>query len=130
MAPQTGRKAKTNRPMTLLSRAEFIGHVARFLGFAALCLVFSLGIGIVGYHGIVGLGWVDSLLNASMILTGMGPVDTMPTDTAKIFASFYAMFSGAVYPILTAVVLYPFVHRMLKALHLEAQASSQNDANS
>lgn len=130
MARRAAHEPETKQPITLPSRAEFIGRVARFLGVAGLCLMVSLGIGIIGYHGIVGLGWVDSLLNASMILTGMGPVDTMPTDGAKIFASVYAMFGGAVYPILTAVVLYPFVHRMLKALHLEAQASSQNDADS
>ena len=113
------------RPLSLRTHEEFRRHVAGFLGLALGFLMLFLGIGILGYHLIVGLGWIDSLLNASMILTGMGPVDQMPTDAAKIFASLYAIVSGAVYPVLTAVVLYPFVHRMLSVLHLQAVASSQ-----
>ena len=113
------------RPLSLRTHEEFRRHVAGFLGLALGFLMLFLGIGILGYHLIVGLGWIDSLLNASMILTGMGPVDQMPTDAAKISASLYAIVSGAVYPVLTAVVLYPFVHRMLSVLHLQAVASSQ-----
>ena len=118
------RKTEGKPPMTLPSRAEFLVHVALFVALTLVVLAFSLGLGVLGYHRIVGLGWIDSLLNASMILTGMGPVDTMPDDASKVFASLYAMFGGAIYPILTAVVLYPFVHRMLKALHLEAVANA------
>jgi hypothetical protein len=117
-------KTPKARPLRLRTHDEFRRHVAGFLGLALGFLMLFLGIGILGYHLIVGLAWVDSLLNASMILTGMGPVDPMPTDAAKVFASVYAMVSGAVYPVLTAVVLYPFVHRMLSVLHLQAVASA------
>ncbi len=79
----------------------------------------------IGYHRIVGLSWVDSLLNASMILAGMGPTDPMPNDASKIFASAYAIFSGAAYPAMTALILYPFLHRMLTILHLQTLDDDQ-----
>lgn len=113
--------------LTVRSRSEFIRHVAWFLSFATAFLVLSLGLGLLGYHWIVGLSWIDSLLNASMILTGMGPVDTMPDNPSKLFSSFYAMFGGAVYPAMTAVILYPFVHRMMTILHLQARDISDED---
>lgn len=113
-------QARPTRSLTLRSRAEFLRHAGGFVLLAAVFLVLSLGIGMVGYHLLCHLPWIDSLLNASMILTGMGPVDPMPNDQAKIFASFYAIFSGAVYPAMTALILYPFLHRMLVLLHLQA----------
>ena len=73
----------------------------------------------MGYHQFVELGWIDSLVNASMILTGMGPVSPMPDDEAKIFASLYAIFSGTVYPGFAAIILYPFLHHALAVFHLQ-----------
>jgi hypothetical protein len=81
-----------NRKQPLLSTAKFLNRVARhwLAGFGVLA--FGLGVGILGYHYIAGLSWIDSLLNASMILGGMGPVDPLKTNAAKIFASCYALF--------------------------------------
>jgi hypothetical protein len=76
------------------------------------------GIGVGGYHCIAGLGWIDAILNASMILTGMGPVDTMTGTGAKLFASAYALFSGLVFLSVVAVVLAPVFHRILHKFHL------------
>lgn len=101
-------------------RAEFGRLLAQAIGFALGFLTLALGSGVLGYRVFAGLGWVDAFENAAMILTGMGPVSPMPDDAAKIFASLYALFGGAVYPALTAIVLYPFLHRMIRALHLEA----------
>jgi hypothetical protein len=85
----------------------------------ALGLVaFALGLGICGYHFLAGLPWVDALLNASMILTGMGPVDVLRSDAAKIFASGYAIFSGLVFISLMALLLTPVAHRVLHRFHL------------
>lgn len=78
-----------------------------------------LFLGIAGYHGIAGLGWVDSLLEASMILGGMGPVSQFMTTGAKIFASAYALFSGLVFIALIGIVLAPVVHRMLHKFHAD-----------
>lgn len=80
----------------------------------------ALGIGVAGYHWIAGLSWVDSILNASMILGGMGPVDELSSDAAKIFASTYALFSGVVFVSSMAVILSPALHRALHKFHLES----------
>jgi hypothetical protein len=65
------------------------------------------------------LDWLDSLLNASMILGGMGPVDPIPSTSGKLFASFYALFSGLVFIGLSGFLLAPFVHRLLHHFHWE-----------
>ena len=107
------------RKHPLLSRAEFRKRVGRH-GLVALgVLLFGLGIGVLGYHFLAHLSWVDSLLNASMILAGMGPVDPLPTDAAKIFASCYALFSGLAFIGIVSVLLAPFVHRRLHRFHAE-----------
>lgn len=110
----------TARHARPLPRPDFLRRVALFAGFALAFLVVSLGLGMLGYHHFARLGWVDAFFNAAMILSGEGPSNPMTSDGAKIFASFYALFGGAVYPALTALVLYPFLHRMLRAMHLEA----------
>ena len=79
---------RRNHP--LLSRAKFARRVARHLLLALFIIGIALGIGVLGYHCIGGLSWIDSLLNASMILGGMGPVDQLQSNAAKLFASFYA----------------------------------------
>lgn len=81
--------------------------------------MFGLGVGVLGYHLLAHLGWVDSLLNASMILGGMGPVDALKSDASKIFASAYALFSGLAFIGIVSVLLAPFVHRMLHRFHAE-----------
>ena len=78
-----------------------------------------MGIGVLGYHYFNELSWLDSLLNASMILTGMGPIDAMKNDGAKWFASIYAIFSGVAFLSTVAVFLSPIVHRFLHRLHLD-----------
>ena len=92
---------------------------ARTLGAASLLLIIALGLGVIGYHVVAKLGWIDALLNASMILTGMGPVAILATDAAKLFASAYALFSGVVFLTVTGIVLGPVVHRVLHRFHLE-----------
>ncbi len=103
---------------------ELPAFVRRVVGHAALALIvmaLGLGIGVLGYHWIGGLGWVDSLLNASMILGGMGPVDPLPSDAAKIFASLYALFAGLAFIGVTSVIVAPFIHRLLHRIHLDDQ---------
>jgi len=79
----------------------------------------ALLIGIVGYHLIAGFSWIDSILEASMILAGMGPVNPLPTGAAKLFASIYALFSGVIFIGVIGIILGPFVHRVLHKFHLE-----------
>jgi hypothetical protein len=89
------------------------------LGLSAGLVGVSLGLGILGYHFIARLGWVDALLNAAMILTGMGPVNTLDSDAAKLFASAYALFSGVVFITATGILLSPIFHQVLHRFHLE-----------
>jgi hypothetical protein len=107
-----------HRSKPLLPFRLFIFRLLRYAGFALLLIGFSLGIGIMGYHYFNELPWLDSLLNASMILTGMGPVDSMKNDAAKWFVSFYAIFSGVAFLSTVAVFLTPLVHRFLHKHHL------------
>jgi hypothetical protein len=111
----------TRRPrhVPLLSRTELAKRLAQNALLGLGLIVVSLAIGVVGYHVTAGLGWVDALLNAAMILTGMGPVDQLTTDGAKLFASFYALFSGVAFLSIVAVLMAPLVHRFLHRFHLE-----------
>lgn len=106
-----------NRP--LLSRAKFAKRVARHLLLALGVLAVGLGIGVVGYHSLAELSWIDSLLNASMILGGMGPVDPLHSSAAKIFASLYALFSGLAFIGIASLIIAPFAHRLLHRFHLD-----------
>ena len=84
-------------------------------------LLFSLLIGVLGYHYYFMLTWIDSLYNASMILTGMGPVNSAPNDTAKIFASFYAIYSGVAFLTGVAIIFSPIAHRFLHKFKLDVE---------
>ena len=86
---------------------------------AALIVGGALTIGVVGYHVTNGLPWLDALVDASMILSGMGPVSPLRTDAAKWFASFYALFSGVVFITTVGVLFAPAVHRYLHKFHLD-----------
>lgn len=103
----------------LLTAREFVRRVFAHVAFAVLAIAVALGIGISGYHYLGGLDWIDALVNASMILGGMGPVDTLRTSEGKLFASFYALFSGLFFIGVATVVLAPFVHRLLHRLHVD-----------
>lgn len=98
-------------------------HFLRRMGHSTLLaggiVIVALGLGVVGYHLIAGLNWVDAVLEASMILTGMGPVHPLTTTSAKLFAAAYAMFSGVVFLSAMSIVLAPIFHRVLHKFHLD-----------
>jgi ABC-type Na+ efflux pump permease subunit len=106
----------------LLPRQIFLGRVVRSFLVAAVAMGAWLLIGTLGYHSLAKLGWIDALLNASMILSGMGPVDPLPNDTAKVFASIYAIFSGVVFLSTSAILVAPVVHRLMHRFHLRKKA--------
>ncbi|HST31021.1 MAG TPA: hypothetical protein VLK27_09320 [Chthoniobacterales bacterium] len=105
----------------LISRAKFLRRVGRHLVGVLMFIIVALGIGVLGYHCLAHLNWVDSLLNASMILGGMGPVDPIQSSAAKIFASFYALFSGLAFIGIAGVMLAPFAHRLLHRFHIQGK---------
>lgn len=108
-----------HKTAALLPRQVFWVRVFWYALFGGLFLALSLGIGSLGYHVLAGLGWVDAFLNASMILTGMGPVDKLETDAAKIFAGCYAIFSGVSFLTFCGVLFTPFYHRFMHRFHLD-----------
>lgn len=97
----------------------FYKRVLKNLVIAAFIMFICLLIGIAGYHYTAGIGWLDSLHNASMILSGMGPVVEIKSESGKWFSSFYALFSGVVFITNIGVILAPAIHRLIHRLHLE-----------
>ena len=111
----------------LVPLPTFIRRVALSLLLTLAVLCSALGVGVLGYHEIAGLSWIDSVLNASMILTGMGPVATMITTSSKLFASGYAMFSGVVFLSSIGLVLAPLFHRILHKFHLDDTEQNERE---
>ena len=102
----------------LLPRSLFVRRLRQHALLTAAVILGSLAIGILGYHATEDLSWLDSLLNASMILGGMGPVGELHSDGGKVFASIYALFSGVVFIGLAGVLLAPLMHRLMHRFHL------------
>jgi hypothetical protein len=108
-----------HRLQPLLPLRAFLARLFQHAILAVGIIILSLWIGIAGYHYLEGLSWLDSLLNASMILGGMGPVNTLRTDAGKVFASFYALFSGMIFLVVTGLIFAPLFHRMLHHFHMD-----------
>lgn len=104
-----------------LSRTAFAVRMLKTLGVILISVGVSLGVGMMGYHWIEDMPWVDSFLNASMILGGMGPVDPMKTDAGKIFAGCYALFSGLAFLAMAGLMFGPIAHRILHRFHYEEE---------
>ena len=108
-----------HRRTPLLPRFVFLRRQLRFAGLSAAIVLGALAAGALGYHATEGLTWLDALLNAAMILTGMGPVDRMQTSAGKLFATGYALASGVLFVTTVAVLFAPLIHRFLHRFHLE-----------
>lgn len=106
------------RQEALLPRRLFLWRLSRWCAAAGVVVAVSLAVGVCGYHYLERLPWVDSLLNASMILGGMGPVDTLKTDAGKVFASIYALYSGLALIAIVGLMLAPVLHRLLHIFHI------------
>jgi hypothetical protein len=115
------------RHQPLLPPEQFRSRLISYSALAGSLIAFSLGIGVIGYRFFAGLSWIDALLNASMILTGMGPVNPMTTVAGKLFASAYAIFSGVAFLTSFGVLAAPLFHRFLHRFHLEV-ANEDEDA--
>ena len=103
----------------LLTRRQFAGRLAHAGAFAGLLVAVALSIGTFGYHFFAHFSWIDAWLNATMILTGMGPVGEIRNFGGKLFASFYALFSGIAFITSIAVILAPLLHRLLHRFHID-----------
>lgn len=87
----------------------------------------GLGLGMAGYALTEGMGVVDAFLNASMILSGMGPVAELKTTAGKIFAGFYAIFSGLFIVVATGFILTPILHRVVHLLNVDDDEDDKDD---
>ena len=113
-----------HRKQSLAKASVFVKRLTLNAVIGLLLLLFSLSVGMIGYHFLEGLTWIDSLLNASMILGGMGPVTPLQTSAGKIFASFYALYSGVILLASVGILITPIFHRFLHHFHL---ADDKND---
>jgi len=115
-----------HRTRPLLPRRQFYGRLARSLRIGIAIIAVSLGIGMVGYRVFEHFSWLDAFANASMILSGMGPLDPLKTPAGRIFAGCYALFSGVAFLSSIAVVFAPVFHRFIHKFHLEQSGKSED----
>jgi hypothetical protein len=116
------------RTKPLLPRRAFYHRLARSLWCGSIIMGVSLGIGMVGYHFLEQLSWLDAFENAAMILSGMGPVSPVQTSVGKLFAGCYALFSGLMLITSIGVIFAPVFHRFLHKFHLEAAQDDKLEA--
>jgi len=107
------------RGHALLPWPAFLRRAARHVSWGAVIVIGAVGLGTAGYHAFAHLPWIDAFLNASMILSGMGPVDRLDTSGAKLFAALYALFSGLMFIAVMGLILVPWVHRLFHWFHIE-----------
>lgn len=103
----------------VLPFSKFLIRLGKYFLFSSILIIFSLLLGISGYHFVGKLNLLDSFHMSCMILTGMGPVVEMSSPGAKIFSSLYALYSGIAFLTITAVLFSPIIHRILHILHVE-----------
>jgi len=108
-----------NKNSPVISRPAFFSRLGRHMSFAVLATAVALAFGMVGYHVLEDYSWLDSFLNASMILGGMGEVDPLKTNAGKIFAGLYALFSGLWMVTSMGIILAPVFHRIIHSFHQE-----------
>ena len=113
--------------LKLHTKKHFVKNLTRSFLIGLGLIIFSLGIGGIGYHVFGNLDWLSAFLNASMILTGMGPVDPMTSSPGKLFAIFYSLFSGVTFLIIAGIIFAPIYQRFLHKFHLDIYASNQDD---
>ena len=112
------------RSQPLLSRRAFAGRVAKCFGAASGLVAISLLAGMIGYHFLEGMTWIDAFANASMILSGMGPLEPLRTSEGKLFAGICALYSGLALILAAGILFAPVVHRLLHEFHLEDERTN------
>jgi hypothetical protein len=110
-----------HRHEKLLPRRLFLRRLAKYALISLCIIIVSLVIGMIGYYVFAGYSWVDSFVNAAMLLGGMGPVNALNTDAGKIFAGLYALYCGLVVLVSIAIFAAPIFHRFLHHFHLESE---------
>jgi hypothetical protein len=112
-----------SRHHPLAPRAVYARRLARHAASALALVLVSLALGVLGYHLLEQLPWIDALLNAAMLMGGMGPVDTLHTTAGKLFASAYALYCGLLVLVAAGILLAPMLHRLMHHFHVESGGS-------
>lgn len=108
-----------NKTQPLLSRRKFIWRMVHFLVVGMSAIIVALFLGMAGYHHFASLAWDDAFVNAAMILSGMGPVSPLVTESGMMFAGFYALFSGLFFITVIGLMFTPVLHRLYHKFHLD-----------
>ena len=116
-----------HRAEPVIPRRQFLLRLAHSGAISLAFIAFSLAIGMIGYHALEGMGWVDAFLNASMLLGGMGPVTPPTTTGGKIFAGIYALYCGLAVLAAAGVLLAPVLHRLMHRFHMEGRATPKRE---
>ena len=120
--PKTPPHLKRVRSITI-----FIRKFLSYLGLSALFISLGLLVGILGYHWAAGLSWLDALVEASMILSGMGPISILSSTSAKVFASLYALFSGLIFVLAMGIVLSPLMYSLLSQFQVNLKTEDYDE---
>jgi len=115
------RRIFEHRDQKPIPLGAFLLRQGQYLFSSFLLIAIALGVGVLGYHEFESLSWLDSFLNAAMILGGMGPVDVLHTEAGKLFAGCYALFSGLIFLVAAGLFFSPLVHRLLHKFHFDAE---------
>lgn len=100
-------------------------HLSRNFLIGMFLIAIALSVGMIGYHSFEEMSWTDAFLNASMILSGMGPATTLLSTSGKIFAGAYALFSGLVFIAIAVIIFSPLIHKFFRKIHLESKADKE-----
>ncbi|MBI3563526.1 MAG: hypothetical protein HY080_17615 [Gammaproteobacteria bacterium] len=115
-----------NRSQPPLSPRAFRIRLGKYTLAALLLVAVVLYSGMLGYHYLEALNWIDAFLNASMILGGMGPVNELKTTAGKLFAGLYALFSGLIFLVVAGLVFGPLLHRLMHKFHFDTEMDNDN----
>jgi hypothetical protein len=115
-----------HRKSPLLPHSAFLRRMTTSLLLGSGVLAVALGIGMIGYHFLEHLSWLDAFTNAAMILSGMGPVTPLQTSAGKVFAGCYALFCGLVFITVAGILFAPVAHRLLHKFHLESEENTKS----
>jgi hypothetical protein len=105
----------------LSSKRKFLFRLARSIFLGLSLIVFAQFLGMLGYHYFEKMSWTDAFVNAAMILSGMGPLTPLNTSAGKLFAGFYALFSGLIFILIMGIIFAPVIHRFFHKFHLGSE---------
>jgi hypothetical protein len=114
------------RIQPLAPRRTFFMRLLHSIGLGLVAITLAQFIGMLGYHHFEKMSWVDAFVNSAMILSGMGPMGSLTTTAGKIFAGFYALFSGLMFILIIGLIFAPIFHRFFHKFHLDTGTDSKS----